>query len=476
MAGRRQRPTLTHLIEPAGEAPPHWKHQLEAWEFAYPKQAAMLAMDMGTGKTRVVVNLCDGREHNLIAIFCPKSVVPVWPREFRKWATRRYRVVQLNHGSVADRLALAKASVDAMHVDGIPTVLVINHEAAWRDPIRRFFLSTAWDIAVVDESHRIKAPGGKASMFFRALRDHCKYRLCLTGTPMPHTPLDIYAQFRFLDPEIFGSSYNFFKNRYALWGGYQNYQILTYQNTDEMNSKFYSLAFRVGKDVLDLPAQIHDDRNCELEPAAMATYESVRRAFIAQVKEGVITASNALVKLLRLAQIANGYAKTDEGEEIHISSAKQDLLFDLLEDLAEDEPVVVFCRFHHDLDAVHKVAGRLKRNSGELSGRAKSVNDLLDWQEGKFPILAVQLQAGGVGIDLTRSRYAVYYSVDFSLGNYDQSVSRVHRPGQTRTTTYYHLLAQGTVDEEVYDALQKRRDIVQSILDRAMENGDNGHE
>jgi len=146
-----------------------------------------------------------------------------------------------------------------------------------------------------------------------------------------------------------------------------------------------------------------------------------------------------------------------------VDNAKEEALEELLDDL-RGEPVVVFCRFQHDLDIVHEVCKRLGLSSGELSGRRD------EWEafqfEKKFDVLAVQIQTGGVGINLTRAAYAVYYSIGFSLGDYSQSLARIHRPGQTRPVTYYHLVARGTVDEHVYNALSSRQELIEAVLAR----------
>ena len=125
--------------------------------------------------------------------------------------------------------------------------------------------------------------------------------------------------------------------------------------------------------------------------------------------------------------------------------------------------MVVFCRFTRDIQTVHEVAAKLKQTSLELSGR---YNQLARWQDGEAPILAVQTQSGGVGIDLTRARVAIYYSLGLSLGDHLQSLARIHRPGQTRNVVYYYLLAEGTIDEKVSKALQSRKEVIEEILKR----------
>jgi SNF2 family DNA or RNA helicase len=116
---------------------------------------------------------------------------------------------------------------------------------------------------------------------------------------------------------------------------------------------------------------------------------------------------------------------------------------------------------HADLDAVHEACRELSYKSAELSGRQ---DGLKRWQEGESQVLAVQIGAGGVGVDLTRARYSIYYSLSFSLGEYDQALSRVHRPGQTRPVEHIHLVAKGTVDDKIMRALEKRAEVIQAIL------------
>jgi hypothetical protein len=317
------------------------------------------------------------------------------------------------------------------------------------------------DGLLVHNCHRLKAPGGKASRYVARLGQAALFRLGLSGTPMPHSPLDVYAYFRFIDPSIFGWSFHKFRQHFAVMGGYQNHQVVAYRNLDELNRKFYSVTFACGKDVLDLPAEVHITYTCQLGVEARKVYRSLERDLIAEVQAGEVTAANALVKLLRLQQITGGYIRTDEGRDVQIDSAKMNLLRDVLEDIAPDEPVVVFCRFHKDLEAVNRVADETGRRSLELSGR---MDELKRWQAGEAPVLAVQIDSGGVGVDLTRARYAIYYSLGFSLGSYEQSLARIYRPGQTRPVEYIHLLAEGTVDERVMAALARRADVVNTVL------------
>ena len=111
-------------------------------------------------------------------------------------------------------------------------------------------------MVLADESHKLKRPGGKASLYFKRLRHQARHRLALTGTPLPHSPLDVYAQFRFLDPSLFGPSFHAFKQTYAVLGGFHNKQVTAYQNLDQLEGLMRRVTFRVAKDVLELPPEV----------------------------------------------------------------------------------------------------------------------------------------------------------------------------------------------------------------------------
>jgi len=434
-----------------------WRHQLEAFNFAKNLDAVMLNMEMGTGKTKVTIDVIQN-DPNLrrILILCPVSVIGVWHREIQKHGVGFWNVPVLQ-GAVKKR---AELSAQALADNSGRTVLIVNYEAAWREPLAKLLKGEQFDAVVFDEIHKIKAPGGVASRFCQALAKTARKKFGLTGTMMPGSPMDIYAQFRALNSGIFGTSFAKFRSRYAIMGGYGGYEVVDYQNQEELREKIRFMTYEVGADVLDLPEAIHTYRECQLGRDALRAYRGVENDFFAQVESGEITASNALVKLLRMRQITGGHVTDDDGVTTQIDKAKEKLLDDTLEDLG-GEPTVIFCQFVADIDTIRRVGEARGLKVLELSGRVKQN---FEFQEGEGDILVVQIQSGGVGIDLTRARYCIYYSVGFNLGEYLQSLARVHRPGQERSVTYIHLLAAGTVDQAVYNALQKKQDIVEHVL------------
>lgn len=495
----------------------HWDHQRRSYWFARDLDAAMLAIGMGGGKSRVAVDLvCSDPTAKRVLILCPKNVVGVWPKQFRLHADRPVDVIAPQRGpkggkslTIAKRTEQIVAAVNRHDVrdyesDGpdahAPLVVAVNYESAWREPLSTFLLEQSWDLVLLDESHRIKSPGGRASMFVATLRTRARRRLALTGTPMPNGPLDIYAQYRFLDPGIFGTSFTRFKRRYAILRKLPTgVEIVDtdaagrklYQNQDELHTKMFSIAYRIADEELDaalgLEEPIHETRECDLGPQARRIYDELEADTFADLGDGdSISVDNKLTEMLRLQQLTSGHVvvdetydeetgQTSEREVVEVDREKADLLADVIEDLPTNEPIVVVCRFLPDLDHVARVCEAQGRRYGELSGRRRDGLTEDATMSDEIDVIGVQIQAGGVGIDLTRAHYCVFYSVGFSLGDYDQILKRTHRPGQTHRVSYYHLVASQTIDETVYRALSEKRDVVEYVLaERAGRTDDDG--
>lgn len=440
-----------------------WRHQRHAYWFAVDHPNTMLYMGMGTGKSRVAVGMAVRPEAKRVLIICPRSVIPVWPREFTKHAPGRADVVALENGSSTDRTR--KASMAVTRARG-RVVVVVNYDLARAEVFKKWAMREQWDLVIADESHRIKSPSGITSRTVAAIGSRAPRRLALTGTPMPHGPLDVWAQYRYLDATVFGTSYVYFRNRHTIQGPLGTWDTLGYRDADLLNRKFYSLAFRAPDSVLDLPEAQTLPQHFDLSPSGREAYNDLRDQLMAELEDGTITAANAMVRTLRLQQLTGGWLPLDEGGTSRVDEGKQALLAETLEDIGE-EPVVVFCRFHNDLDAVRAVAEKAGRTYYEQSGRTREW-EAFQFEDGGPAVMGAQIQSGGLGIDLTRARYTIYYSVGYSLGDYEQSLKRTHRPGQERPVFYLPLVARGTVDEDVLWALQAKRDIVDAVLSRTL--------
>jgi SNF2 family DNA or RNA helicase len=452
-----------------------WAHQQQALDFALSHwdqgmRGIMLACVMGTGKSRIAIQAAHERQLSPLLIVCPLRVVEVWREQFERHLPGVYEFLALDSraGTVTEKTRRAR---NFLGLNG-PLAIAINYESARLEPFASFALARAWPLVIADESHRLKTPSGSGSRFVGKLGLRALHRLGLTGTPMPHSPLDVWAQFRFLDRTVYDPTYTSFRQRYAIMGGFHNgyafQQVVGYQNLEELRQKFFSRSFQVGNEVLDLPGEREQNLYTDFRTQGAHIYQQMEREFVAILESGEeISAQNKLVQLLRLQQITSG--SFADGQRFDVS--KGELLRDLLEDLPAEEPVVVFCRFRPDLALVHHIARSLRRRSGEISGQASEVtgdrDDLAAFRRAGPDdpvILAVQLQSGGVGIDLTRARYAVYFSLGFNLADYLQSRARLYRAGQTRPVMFYHLFVRNTVDAMVARALERRQNLIEETL------------
>mgnify|MGYP005810022615 FL=1 len=450
---------------------PLWKHQPRMLNFALEKRNVMFAAWMGSGKSLATLAVITARQHKRILIVCPLPVVGSWENQLVEHADFPYVFARLDKGAIANRLSHARLALHNAAILGCPYLAAINYESVWREPFASWVLQAGLDLIVCDESHRMKKNGGRMGMYGMRLGRIAPYRLALTGTPFAHSPMSIFSQFRFVEPSVFGTRYVPFRDRYAIMGGYQGRQIIGYQNMEDLKEKFHSRAIVISREesLPDLPPQTFMERTTTFSPKIERLYRSLHREFYAQVANGEVTAGNALVKLLRLQQLTSGHVTLDDGTSKWVSDHKKDLLRDTLEDL--DEPVVVFARFTRDLDIVREVTEYLGRTYGEVSGRRKDLTDAA-----KMPlevnILGVNIQAGGVGIDLNRAATSIWYSTGFSLADYEQALARLHRPGQTRHVTHIHLITENSVDRTVRRALAARKEVVQAIMEHRYVNGD----
>jgi SNF2 family DNA or RNA helicase len=422
---------------------------------------------MGTGKSKVTVDLAVNWGCRRILILCPLSVRDVWRREIPKHAAAPIDTLILEKGS-CQRNAKDAAAFLARRRAGA-AALVVNYDSAKQPAFAGWALEQEWDLVVCDEIHRIKDASSQVNKFCVKLAKHAKRRLGLTGTPMGNNPPDnLFGIFLFLDPGVFGTSRTRMRQHYAICGNPMIPQQVTgYKNLDDLYQRMAPLTCIVKNDVLDLPPVNHHTLECELSASGRAVYDQMRDEFIAELRSGAVTAANAMVKALRLRQITSGFLQPEEADRPEsVDTSKAEALADLLEDLGPGEPVVVFGCFTEDLRRVQAVAKKLGRRYGEVSGARKDLTRTAEMPT-DVDVLGVQVQAGGLGVDLSRACYAVWYNhpwSPWSLTDYDQATARVHRPGQTRPTHYYHLLCKGTIDLRVYRALSEKRDVVDSVL------------
>lgn len=396
-------------------------------------------------------------------IVAPLSILGVWETEFAQFAAFDYALAVLTGDS-------AKKADTLRHMTGTALqVAVVNYESAWR--MEQALAAWGPDLIVCDEGHKIKTHNISASKAMHRLGAKAGYRLLLTGTLITNKAIDVFSPYKFLNPTIFGTSFYAFRSRYFDMVGYGNHTpVLKKSMEAELSARLHSIAYRAAKaDCLDLPETTDVVRQVELEPAAQKIYRSLVKESFAELASGEVTAPNVLTRLLRLSQLTGGFLGNDENAAVQqISSAKLSAMEDILDSaVAEGQKLVIIARFLPEIRAICKeLDGRGLRYAcitGEVQDRAAQV--ALFQNAPDVPVFVGQIATAGLGLTLTAASTMVFYSLDYSMSNYEQAKARIHRVGQRNPCTYIHLIAKGTVDEKVLTALRNKADLAKALVD-----------
>jgi SNF2 family DNA or RNA helicase len=396
-------------------------------------------------------------------VVAPLSIVGVWQEEFAKFAGFDYTLAVLEGTG-------AKKADTLRHLHGSPLqIAVVNYESAWRmeDEIR------AWqpDLVIADEGHKIKTHNARASKAMHRIGAGATYKLLLTGTVITNKAIDVFSQYKFLNPGIFGNSFYSFRNRYFEMVGYGNHTpVLKRIMEVELTKKLHSIAFRATKaECLDLPETTDVVRVVELEKDAAKLYRLLAKDSYATLADGEVTATNILTRLLRLSQLTGGFLGGDDNPKPQcVSTAKLEALADIIEAAqSEGKKLVIIARFIAEIAAIKALLTksdiRYAAISGETQDRAEQV--AMFQTDPDVTVFIGQIATAGLGITLTAASTLVFYSTDYSMSNHEQTRARIHRVGQKQPCTYIYLTAKGTVDEKVLQALRDKADLARTLVD-----------
>ena len=445
-----------------------WSHQNSAYRFAYHKPATGLFLDMGTGKTKITIDLlCNWYHQNVIErpsiIVCPKAVVPHWPEQFETHGGLDVEVIPLNGSSKKNAATVAKHYRPQKQM-----VFTINYEATWREEIAKELMERKWGAIVCDESHKIKSHNGKGSKFLAKLGQRADKRLALTGTPCPNNPGDVFGQFRFLDAGLLGTSWTRFKGDFAMMHPHIENAVKEWVNQEELQEIVSRISFRVeADDVLDLPDSQNVFVPVILKPKTRKLYEQLKTDLCSIWNSNEITLDNVLVKLLRLQQITAGFCPDDDGNLHDIGTEKNEAIAEWLSDVSPVEPVVLFHTFREERKRLEATCIKQGRRYLEVSGDRHDKETFVS--HGKpGDVLSIQIAAGGTGLDglQHRVRVAGYTTAGVNRGDYDQSLRRILRPGQTRKVRNFHFHARDTVDESIFQSFIKKRSVADYVMEQ----------
>lgn len=452
-----------------------YAHQYKAFEFACTKfgilpgkfsSGVALLMEMGTGKTITSIGIAGilyqfGKIRRVLVV-APLSILGVWEEEFSRFADYPYTLTVLKGPS--------SKKVETLHTVGRNglQIVVVNYESAWR--IEKELLAFDADLIIADEAHKLKEVRTSQSKAMHHFGDKARYKLLLTGTVITNRELDVFSQYRYLNRKVFGDSFYVFRNRYFDMVGYGNH-IPRFRNymLDDFLQRMHSIAFRVTKEeCLDLPGITEEVRTVELEPKAMKIYKELQKESYTELGKKEVSAVNILTKLLRLSQVTGGHLTDDEGDNNAVSTAKLDALADILDSvMAEEKKIVVMARFVPELNDIEALLKKKGIGFASVRGGVKNrEEETRRFQEDSgCRVFVGQIAAAGLGITLTAASTMVFYSLDYSMSNFEQAKARIHRVSQTENCLYIYLVAKGTVDTKILQALRQKVDLAKALVD-----------
>ena len=461
-----------------------YAHQLTALEKSWDKTEYGYFMEMGTGKSKVLVDnmamLYDKGKINGAVIVAPKGV-------YRNWYSQEIPNHLASHIQPKMVLwtALTSKKKDKEYQTLFETghdlhILIINVEALSTKKGLDFaakFMRCHKTMLAIDESTTIKNPSAKRTKSILALGKEATYRRILTGSPVTKSPLDLYTQCGFLNSYLLGyDSFYAFRNRYANmidrnFGGRRVQLIGSYKRLDELADKLKGFSYRVLKDdCLDLPDKVYIRREVDLTDEQSKAYSTMKSAALASLKGKMATAPHVLTQMMRLHQITCGHLRNDDGT---ITEIKNNRLKELVELLDEVEgKVIIWANYVYDIENIVKVitdefgADSIVQYYGAISSEQRQENiEKFQDPNSKARFFIGNPQTGGYGITLTCANTVVYYSNGYDLEKRLQSEDRAHRIGQNKSVTYVDFIAPKTVDEKIVKALRSKMNIANTIMD-----------
>ena len=465
-----------------------YAHQLTALEKSWNRQTYAYFMEMGTGKTKVLIDnlamLYDKGKVDGALIIAPKGVVGTWYNN----EIPAHLPDHIDDVTVLWQANITKQQQEKLNCLFEPEenlhILIMNVEALSTTKGKDFaekFLDSHNTLMAIDESTTIKNPNAKRTKNILKLSESAKYKRIMTGSPVTKNPLDLYSQCEFLDPWLLDyTSYYAFRNRYAemktMHAHGRSIQVVDkFKNLGELSNTLKNFSYRVLKeDCLDLPDKIYMKRNIKLTPDQFKIYKQMKDQAIAMLNGKVTSTATVLTQLMRLHQITCGHFTADDGSTQPISNNRMDELMGVLEET--EGKAIIWAHYQYDItNIIQNVVKKYGEGSivdyfGLTPQEERQPNIKKFQDDPRCRFMVGTPSTGGYGITLTAANTVIYYSNGYDLEKRLQSEDRAHRIGQQKPVTYVDLICDDTVDEKIVKALRKKINIASEVLGEEMKS------
>lgn len=475
---------MDYLIKP-------WAHQLTAIERGKSMPHFGLFFEQGTGKTSTCINIIRYRMAKAnrflkTLILCPPIVIDNWVREFQ--ANSKIppeRLIPLI-GPQTQRLETFLSAENHLLQEAI---YITNYESLLMENLYKAFLASRLEVLVCDESQKLKNYKAQRTKKAYILSKTVPHKYILTGTPILNDPTDLFSQFKILDGgATFGYNFVSFREQF-FWDKNAGMPAQKYfpdwrpkpQTFSLLNEMVAQKTMRVEKkDCLDLPPLVRQEIYIDLTKKQQRHYDEMKKEYVTYLKDKECVATLAITKALRLQQIASGFIPlkgeydevtgTDTEIESFADTPRMDALRELLEEIAPYHKVIVWGVFRQNFKDIAGACVDLGLKFCELHGGQSAAQNADAVRQFKTDaatrVIISNPSSGGVGVNLQEASYAIWYSRNFSLENDLQGEARNYRGGSEmhEKVTRIDIVAKGTIDEIILQALRKKQNVADAIL------------
>ena len=441
---------------------PH-EYQKYATNFILDHPVSAILLDMGLGKSVITLTaitelLFDRFDAHKILVIAPLRVArDTWPAEIEKWDHLHGLTYSVAIGTEQERRNALMAKAD---------IYLINRENVdWL--VSKSNLPFDFDMVVIDELSSFKSYSAKRFKSLLKVRPKIKRIVGLTGTPSSNGLMDLWAEFRILDMgQRLGRYITHYRNNFFTPDKRNQQMVFSYKPLPGAEKSIYRLISDItismkSTDFLKMPECVINEVPVYLSPDEQDIYDTFREDMVIKLKTDEIDAVNAAVLSGKLLQMANGAVYDEDSKTHQIHDRKLDALEDLIEG-ANGKPVLIAYWYNHDLQRICK-----RFDVRQI----KTSKDIADWNSGNIQVAVIHPASAGHGLNLqSGGSTLIWFGLTWSLELYQQTNARLWRQGQRDTVVIHHIVAKGTIDEQVMTALRKKEKTQSDLINAVKAN------
>ena len=422
-----------------------YKYQKDIVNAALNSECFGIFSDTGTGKAAMGLEIA--AHYNKTIVLCPLSVIETaWIDDCHRFYPNQ-TIINVWGSSKTDR-------IKKLHTDS--HIYVMNYESfkILRNEIRKM----QFDCLIVDESSVMKNMSSQITIMLLDIAATIPHRFVLSGCPTPNHNSEIFPQMKFVDPELFGNNYYGFLARYFhqdMANPHNWYQ------TDEDKERYYARLsdksiFLKKEDCVDLPEKVFEIRKFDLAKKQREYYDSVW--FDIQSNINHWSKFEFTAKLMKLREITSGFIINKDKTITDFANNKEEALKDVIAEIG-NQPIIVWCQFTHEIDTLAEKFGGVG-----LTSSTKNRDEIIrKFKNNEIKLLFTHPKLIGKGLTFANCTYNIYYSLSFSYEEFKQSQDRIHRIGQNNKCTYIVLQANNTIEEKIYNCVQRKGNAVDEL-------------